>query len=114
MRSSVHINQLVALIITYAANHCVDLVQLITSQSRPPVFFFVDNLYAINPATGRWSAKSNLDAVATLKSSLLTLRAFTTVAVHWVPGHSLIYGNEVADLLAKRGADGTTNINLDA
>ena len=53
-------------------------------------------------------AKSNLDTVATLKSSLLTLRASTTVAVHWVPGHSLIYGNEIADLLAKRGADGTT------
>ena len=28
----------------------------------------------------------------------LTLRALTTVAVHWVPGHSLIYGNEDADL----------------
>ena len=39
---------------------------------------------------------------------MLTLRALTTVAIHWVPGHSLIYGNEVADLLAKRGADGTT------
>jgi ribonuclease HI len=63
---------------------------------------------AINTGTGRWTAKSNLDAVTTLKSSLLTLRALTTVAIHWVPGHSLIYGNEVADLLAKRGADGTT------
>ena len=39
---------------------------------------------------------------------MLTLRALTTVAIHWVPGHSLIYGNEVADLLAKRGADVTT------
>ena len=58
--------------------------------------------------SGRWTVKSNFDAVATLKSSLLTLRALTTVAIHWVPGHSLIYGNEVADLLAKRGADGTT------
>ena len=83
MKSSVHINQLVALIITYAANHCVDLVQLITSQSRPPVFFFVDNLYAINTGTGRWTAKSNPDAVATFKPSLLTLRALTTVAAHW-------------------------------
>jgi hypothetical protein len=45
-----------------------------------------------------WTAKSNLVAVATLKSSPLTLRALTTVAVHWVPGHSLIYGNEDADL----------------
>jgi len=76
----------------------VDLLQLLPSQSRPPVFLFVDNLYAINTGTGRWSAKANLDAVATLKSSLLTLRALTTVAVHWVPGHSLIYGNEIADL----------------
>ena len=40
--------------------------------------------------------------------SLLTLRALTTVAVHRVPSLSLIYGNEIADLLAKRGADGTT------
>ena len=69
---------------------------------------FADNLYAINTGTGRWTAKSNLDAVASLKSSLLTLRALTTVTVHWVPGHSLIYGNEIADLLAKRGADGGT------
>jgi ribonuclease HI len=90
--------QLAAL--TYAANHCVDLLQLLPSQSRPPVFLFADNLYAINTGTGRWSAKANLDAVATLKSSILTLRALTTVAVHWVPDHSLIYGNEIADLLA--------------
>jgi hypothetical protein len=88
----------------------VDLLQLLPSQSRPPVFLLVDNLYAVNTGTGRWTAKSNLDAVATLKSSLLTLRALTTstVAVHCVPGHSLIYGNEIADLLAKGGADGTT------
>ena len=83
----------------------MDLLQLLPSQSRPPVFLLVDT---INTGTGRWTAKSNLDAVATLKSSLLTLRALTTVAVHWVPGHSLIYGNEIADLLAKRGANGTT------
>jgi hypothetical protein len=52
--------------LTYAANHCVDLLQLLPSQSRPPVFLFVDNLYAINTGTGRWTAKSNLNAVATL------------------------------------------------
>ena len=62
----------------------MDLLQLLPSQSRPPVFLFVDNLYAINTGTGCWIAKSNLNAVATLKSSLLTLRALglTTVAVH--------------------------------
>ena len=60
----------------------MDLLQLLPSQSRPPVFLLVDNLYAVNTGTGRWTAKSNLDAVATLKSSLLTLRALTTVAVH--------------------------------
>ena len=98
--------------LTYAANHCVDLLQLLPFQSRPPVFLFADNLYAINTGTGRWTAKSNLDAVASLKSSLLTLRALTTVAAHWVPGHSLIYGNEIADLLAKRGADGTTRSSI--
>ena len=90
----------------------MDLLQLLPSQSRPPVFLFVDNLYAINTGTGRWTAKSNLDAVASLKSSLLTLRALTTVAVHWVHGYSLIFGNEIADLLAKRGADGTTRSSI--
>jgi hypothetical protein len=75
--------------LTYAAHvhHCVDLASdllQLSSLPIPPVFFFVDNLYAINTGTGRWIAKSNLNAVATLKSSLLTLRALglTTVAVH--------------------------------
>ncbi len=45
----------------YAANHSVDLLQPLPSQSRPPAFLFVDNLYAINTGTGRWRAKSNLD-----------------------------------------------------
>ena len=42
------------------------VLQLLPSHFRPPVFLFVDNLYAINTGTGRWTAKLNLDAVAAL------------------------------------------------
>ena len=71
-----------------------------------------DNRYAINTATGRWTAKSNLPAIAALKSALKHLHQLTSVSIHWVPAHCNIFENELADLLAKRGADGVTSSSL--
>ena len=53
---------------------------------------------------------TDLVAVAhcTLKLALEALRALTTVAIHWVPAHRNVFENEVADLPAKRGANGVT------
>jgi hypothetical protein len=54
--------------------------------SRLPIILFVIlNLYAIKVGSGRWTAKSNLDAVSALQSSLQLLRQLTTVAIYWVP-----------------------------
>jgi hypothetical protein len=90
-----------------------------------PVFLFVDNLYAINTATGRWTAKSNLDEKNPIEKEknkiylILSIGFFLMLSLPsippylpWVPGHSLVYGNEIADLLAKRGADGTTRSSI--
>jgi len=50
------------------------------------------------------SAKTTSSLVAETKSALKRLSVFNSVRLMWVPGHSNIPGNEVADALAKQAA----------
>jgi len=50
------------------------------------------------------SAKTTSSLVAETKSALKRLSVFNSVRLLWVPGHSNIPGNEVADALAKQAA----------
>ena len=40
-------------------------------------------------------------------------RIHATVHLMWVPGHSDVYGNQVADRLAKRGATSTSLLSAE-
>jgi ribonuclease HI len=93
--------------LTLAARYCATRVRDLPPHSRSPVFLLTDNRYAINTATSRWTAKSNLPAITALKSALKHL-----VAINWVPAHCNIFENKLADLLAKRGANGVTSSSL--
>ena len=68
------------------------------------VYFFVDNKYAINVSTKIWKAKCHRPLVRQIHLTLASLLKLTQVFFLWVPAHAMIYGNEVADYLAKRGA----------
>jgi ribonuclease HI len=68
------------------------------------VYFFVDNKYAINVSTKVWKAKCHRPLVRQIHLTLASLLKLTQVFFLWVPAHAMIYGNEVADYLAKRGA----------
>jgi len=50
------------------------------------------------------SSKTTSSLVAETKSALKRLSIFNSVRLLWVPGHSNIPGNEVADVLAKQAA----------
>ena len=64
--------------------------------------FMVDSQSAIK-ALGNYTTKNCL--VKESKDSLNRLGTENDVAIHWIPGHEGHLGNEVADRLAKRGAE---------
>jgi ribonuclease HI len=75
----------------------------------PPVYIFIDNLYAINTAQKKWVATSNLSLLREIYPLLAQLRSRTSVTLIWVPGHCNVPGNEIADWLAKQGSKGVSS-----
>jgi hypothetical protein len=55
-----------------------------------------------------WVAKSNLVLIRQAQTLLCRLKQRFATHLLWVPGHAQIPGNEIADWLAKRGAQGTS------
>ena len=69
---------------------------------------FIDNQYAIKTTVKEWVAKSNLDLIHQAQTLLCRLKQRFPTHLLWVPGHAQIPGNEIADWLAKRGAQGNS------
>ena len=76
------------------------------------IYFIVDNRTAIQIATG-WNfprAGSNHEALSVqLQNNIHLLEVNHFLFFIWVPSHCGIQGNELADNLAKRGANGTSS-----
>ena len=51
-----------------------------------------------------WKARCHRPLVRRIHLALDSLQKHTQVSFLWVPAHAMVYGNEVADHLAKRGA----------
>ena len=86
---------------------CIELRR--TGDTIPVIHFFVDNQYAINTANRKHRVRAHKRIVHTLLQRLDTLSTQTDYHIHWVPGHAGVFGNEVADYLAKRGAKGISS-----
>jgi ribonuclease HI len=97
----------------YGIKHaCSDLFSAFSEAAVPnplPVYGFIDNKYAIEATDELIRSKTNLGVLAEARSALKDLRSLTSVTLGWIPGHSKLWGNEVADLLAKDGAQGITS-----
>ena len=91
--------------------HCIAAeLRALPPEDRDPVYIFVDNQFAINAANGESKIRANKALVTQVQDSLETLRQITPTTLVWVPGHAGIGGrNELADVLAKRGAKGTNS-----
>lgn len=94
-----------------AMSKAIDTLTPIPQHRRPVTHFFIDSIYTINMARGRWIARSSRRLITLVRDLLRSLELLTAVHFHWVPGHAEIFGNEVADWLAKRGATGITSTN---
>lgn len=61
-----------------------------------PIVVRTDSRYAVGLGTGTWRANANRELVALVRQVVAERGA----RVQWVPGHTGIVGNEVADQLA--------------
>ena len=71
-----------------------------------PLFLFTDNRAAISVATcvkTPWWCREEAEV---LRADLQTIAERRRIVCFWVPGHGGVYGNEVVDRLARRGATG--------
>ena len=89
--------------------HLTVILQRSTRKPARSIALFSDSKYALNIANGTWKAKAHLPLVRQLRSALAFFRTLTTVSLLWVPAHADIYHNDLADLLAKRGAEGISS-----
>ena len=93
----------------FLCEHLFELLSRVAPSSRPPVFVFIDNRYAIESANSDKKCKANRRQVGLTRRAVSALRTLTDVSLRWVPAHAEVGGNEDADTLAKRGAKGTTS-----
>ena len=79
------------------------------AKSFPNVQIFTDSMYAMNMILGEWIPRCNFELIAEAQTALQRLRACANVNILWVPGHAEVPENDMADLLAKRGARGVSS-----
>lgn len=71
----------------------------IEKYSSSPILLVSDSQYTLGMACGRYSPSKNLELVAELRS----LCEEHLIGVQWVPGHTGVAQNEIADNLAGLG-----------
>ena len=93
--------------VDHALKACTTLPH--TENKTPVLHFFVDNQYTINTALRKYRTRAHKQIIRTLLTRLDLLSEIAEYHIHWVPGHAGVYGNEIADWLAKRGAKGVSS-----
>ena len=73
------------------------------------VYFFIDNTIAIKTGMGYVKCRSHPGIAKVIVENIRLISQSHQVMLIWTPGHANITGNEIADFLAKRGAEGITN-----
>ena len=69
------------------------------------VLILSDSILALNIAKGNYRSKKNPTLALCLFRLFQGLRRQSNVKLEWVPGHVQIAGNEMADDLARQGAE---------
>ena len=87
----------------------------IVSQLSPNdcVCFFIDSTTTIKIGLGYIKCKSHPTIGKEIVNNIKDIAQHNNVLLIWAPGHAKIMGNEIADYLAKRGADDITSTDLD-
>jgi ribonuclease HI len=82
----------------------VSLAKYQAEYATAPLHIFTDSQYTHGVVDKGWNAKENQELISTIKERLRKTRLTRTVEIHWVPAHSGLEGNEVADQLASGAA----------
>jgi len=92
-----------------ALRHLSQILRTTPLEDELPLYIFIDNRTAIAVGLGRvvprWCAADSKIITTNLSHISIT----NPVTLFWVPGHSKVEGNEIADRLARRGACGISN-----
>lgn len=81
----------------------LDLMEEAGVQRDSVVVIYSDSKYARGVLTLGWKAKANRELILGLRDRLELWQA---LQIRWVPGHEGVEGNELADALARDGAQG--------
>ena len=73
------------------------------------VYFFIDNTLAIKTGMGYVKCRTHPEIAAEIVDNIRLISQRHHVMLIWTPGHANVTGNEIADFLAKRGAEGNTS-----
>ena len=73
------------------------------------VYFFIDSTITIKVGLGYINCKSHPTIAKEIVNNIRVIAQTNNAFLIWVPGHAKIIGNEIADYLAKRGADDVTS-----
>jgi len=95
--------------VIYALRHVIRLITLKLIETIRPVFVFTDSKYVLDLINNISTPRTNLILVQSLSQEVSRARELSLITFHKVPGHAHVYGNEIADALAKRGAKGITS-----
>ncbi|MEL7369130.1 MAG: RNase H family protein [Myxococcota bacterium] len=88
-----------------AVDLVLDLLEDAGVDASKRVAIFSDSSYTNGVLVKNWKAKANQELIANLR---LRLKDWPNVEIVWIAGHAGIDGNERADTLANRGADGVS------
>ena len=84
-------------------------VWCINNTPHNKVFILSDSQYAVNAIKGHWKISKHKNLVVTIRNHLNTLKQQCEVFLYYVPAHSNIEGNEIADFQAKMAARDSPN-----
>ena len=74
-----------------------------------PFYVFIDNILTIRIGMGHVMCSFDPDMAKAIRTAIHSISQRHRVLLLWSPAHVGIPGNEVADFLANRGADGITS-----
>ena len=86
-----------------------EITRLVETRTRHEISIHSDSIWLIMAVSKNWKIKEHTEIIEEIHSKILKLQMRSWFKLAWVPAHSDIYYNEIADTLANRAARSSYN-----